>query len=110
MRRSGLGQATDEIRFSDVVLNTRTKKVARAGREIALTAREYAIFEYLIKNAGAVLSREQIQNGVWGYDYEGVSNMIDVYIRNLRKKLDEGFDKKLIHTVRFLGYVLREDA
>ncbi|MBQ3232360.1 MAG: response regulator transcription factor [Clostridia bacterium] len=110
MRRSGLGQATDEIRFSDVVLNTRTKKVVRAGREIALTAREYAIFEYLIKNAGAVLSREQIQNGVWGYDYEGVSNMIDVYIRNLRKKLDEGFDKKLIHTVRFLGYVLREDA
>ena len=109
-RLNGLGQATDEIRFSDVVLNTRTKKVVRAGREIALTAREYAIFEYLIKNAGAVLSREQIQNGVWGYDYEGVSNMIDVYIRNLRKKLDEGFDKKLIHTVRFLGYVLREDA
>ncbi|MBR3928267.1 MAG: response regulator transcription factor [Clostridia bacterium] len=110
MRRSGAPALTDEITVSDLTVNTRMKKAVRAGKEIPLTGREYAILEYLIKNAGAVLSREQIQNGVWGYDYEGVSNMIDVYIRNLRKKMDEDFDKKLIHTIRFLGYVLREEA
>ncbi len=110
IRRAGAGIKTDEISVSDLVVDTRMKKAVRAGKEIALTGREYAILEYLIKNAGAVLSREQIQSGVWGYDYEGVSNMIDVYIKNLRKKLDDGFDKKLIHTVRYLGYVLREEA
>lgn len=109
MRRSGINAGTDEITVSDLTVHTRRKKAVRAGKDISLTGREYAILEYLIKNAGAVLSREQIQNGVWGYDYEGVSNMIDVYIKNLRKKLDDGFDKKLIHTVRLLGYVLREE-
>ena len=109
IRRSGINAGADEITVSDLTFDTRMKKAVRAGKEIALTGREYAILEYLIKNAGAVLSREQIQNGVWGYDYEGVSNMIDVYIKNLRKKLDDGFDKKLIHTVRYLGYVLREE-
>ena len=108
-RRSHLSQVSDVISIADLSVNTRTKKAVRSGKEIPLTGREYAIFEYLIKNAGAVLSREQIQNGVWGYDYDGVSNMIDVYIKNLRKKLDEGFSQKLIHTVRYLGYVLRED-
>ncbi|MBQ1258069.1 MAG: response regulator transcription factor [Clostridia bacterium] len=110
MRRSGANAGTDKITVSDLTVDTRGKKAVRAGREIALTGREYAILEYMIRNAGAVLSREQIQNGVWGYDYEGVSNMIDVYIRNLRKKLDDGFEKKLIHTVRLMGYVLREEA
>lgn len=109
IRRSGINAVADEITVSDLTVDTRMKKAVRAGKEISLTGREYAILEYLIKNAGAVLSREQIQNGVWGYDYEGVSNMIDVYIKNLRKKLDDGFDKKLIHTVRYLGYVLREE-
>ena len=109
VRRASSLQISDEMGLSDLSINTRTKKVIRAGKEIALTGREYAILEFLFKNAGAVLSREQIQSGVWGYDYEGVSNMIDVYIKNLRKKLDDGFDKKLIHTVRLLGYVLREE-
>ncbi len=110
VRRSASLRISDEMALSDLSINTRTKKVTRAGKEISLTGREYAILEFLFKNAGAVLSREQIQSGVWGYDYEGVSNMIDVYIKNLRKKVDEGFDKKLIHTVRYLGYVLREEA
>lgn len=109
MRRVQGGQMKDELIVSDLTVNTRTKKVSRAGSEIALTGREYAILEYLIRNRGAVLSREQIQNSVWGYDYEGVSNMIDVYIKNLRKKIDEGHDKKLIHTIRLMGYSLRED-
>ena len=110
LRRAGTEKAvSDEITLSDLTVNLRKKTVCRAGKEIALTSREYAILEYLIRNAGAVLTREQIQSGVWGYEYEGVSNMIDVYIRNLRKKLDEGHEKKLIHTVRYTGYVLKEE-
>ena len=110
LRRSGAKKLlSDEVVISDLAVNLRNKTVHRAGNEIPLTSREYAILEYLVRNAGAVLSREQIQNGVWGYEYEGVSNMIDVYIRNLRKKLDEGYEKKLIHTVRYTGYVLKEE-
>ena len=110
LRRAGTEKAvSDEITLSDLTVNLRKKTVCRAGKEISLTSREYAILEYLIRNAGAVLTREQIQSGVWGYEYEGVSNMIDVYIRNLRKKLDEGHEKKLIHTVRYTGYVLKEE-
>ena len=110
LRRSGAKKSlSDEVVISDLAVNLRNKTVHRAGNEIPLTSREYAILEYLVRNAGAVLSREQIQNGVWGYEYEGVSNMIDVYIRNLRKKLDEGYEKKLIHTVRYTGYVLKEE-
>ena len=109
MRRASAGPLTDEITVGDLCVNTCTKTVVRAGRTIALTGREYAILEYLIRNRGAVLSREQILSGVWGYDYEGASNMIDVYIKNLRKKLDDGADKKLIHTVRLMGYSLREE-
>ena len=110
LRRAGTKKAvSDEITLSDLTVNLRKKNACRAGKEIALTSREYAILEYLIRNTGSVLTREQIQSGVWGYEYEGVSNMIDVYIRNLRKKLDEGHEKKLIHTVRYTGYVLKEE-
>ena len=82
--------------------------VTRGGEPIALTSREYALIEYLIRNKGRVLSRQQIEEHVWSYDYEGASNMVDVYIRNLRRKLDDGRAVKLIHTVRYAGYVLRE--
>ena len=82
--------------------------VTRGGESIALTSREYALIEYLIRNKGRVLSRQQIEEHVWSYDYEGASNMVDVYIRNLRRKLDDGRAVKLIHTVRYAGYVLRE--
>ena len=74
---------------------------------LELTSREYAILEYLIRNAGVVLSRDRILENVWSMDYEGASNMVDVYIRSLRKKVDDPFEKKLIHTVRGVGYVLR---
>ena len=91
--------------------STRTAaRCSAAAREITLTSREYALLEYLIRNKGSVLSRRQIEEHVWSYDYEGASNMVDVYIRNLRRKLDDGREKKLIHTVRGAGYVLREDA
>ena len=82
--------------------------VRRGGREIALSAKEYALLEYLLRNRGIVLSREKIENHIWNFEYEGGTNVVDVYIRYLRKKIDDGFEPKLIHTVRGSGYVLRE--
>ena len=81
----------------------------RSGKEIALSRREFTVLEYLIANKGIVLSREQIEAHVLDFSYEGSSNLIDVYIRYLRKKIDEDYPCKLIHTVRGRGYVLRED-
>jgi DNA-binding response OmpR family regulator len=95
---------------ADLALDSDRKTVSRGGNAIALSAKEFAILEVLALNKGAVLSREQINNHVWNYDYEGGSNIVDVYIRYLRKKIDDGFPVKLIHTVRGMGYVLREGA
>ena len=85
------------------------KQVTRGGKVIDLTAKEYALLEFMMRNKGMVLSREQIENNLWNYKYEGGSNVVNVYIGYLRKKIDEGFDKKLIHTVWGIGWVLRED-
>ena len=85
----------------------KSHQVARGGRAIELSGKEYAVLEYLMRNQGHVLSREQIEQHVWSFDYEGGSNMVDVYIRYLRRKIDEGFEQKLIHTVRGAGYVMR---
>ena len=98
------------LTLADLSMDTAAQKVTRAGKAIALTGREYALLEYLMRNQGAVLSRERIEQNIFNYDYEGASNMVDVYIRYLRKKIDEGFSPKLIHTVRGAGYVLREEA
>ena len=94
----------------DLTLDTAAHTVCRGGREIALSAKEYAILEYMLYNKGVVLSREKIEDHVWNFDYEGGTNVVDVYIRYLRKKLDDGWEKKLIHTVRGKGYVLREET
>jgi len=104
------GQSGNCFELADLTLDADRHTVARGGREIALTSREYALLEYMIRNKGHVLSRTQILEHVWSYDYEGASNMIDVYIRSLRKKIDDGRDVKLIHTVRYAGYVLREGS
>lgn len=93
--------------LEDLTLDASRHRAVRAGVELRLTSREYAILEYLIRNAGVVLSRDRILENVWSMDYEGASNMVDVYIRSLRKKVDDPFEKKLIHTVRGVGYVLR---
>lgn len=95
--------------IGDLTLNTNTKLVERGGKKIDLSAKEYAVLEYMLRNKGAVLSREKIENNVWNFDYEGGSNVVDVYIRYLRTKIDSGFDKPLIHTVRGLGYMLKEE-
>lgn len=95
---------------ADLVLDRDTKRVWRAEKEIKLSSKEFMVLEYLMRNQNIVLSRSQIEQNVWDFDFEGGSNVIDVYIRYLRKKIDEGFDQKLIQTVRGAGYVLREES
>lgn len=101
-------QTTNRFELADLVVDADRRIASRGGEEIALTSREYALLEYMIRNKGHVLSRSQIIEHVWSYDYEGASNMVDVYIRTLRRKMDEGRAVKLIHTVRYAGYVLKE--
>lgn len=102
-------QVSDIITVGDLQVDCAARTAARGGQGIPLSAKEFAVLEYLARNAGVVLSRERISHGVWNYDYEGGSNVVDVYIRYLRKKIDEGRDRRLIHTVRGVGYVLREE-
>ena len=92
----------------DLVICLDTRKVFRQGREITLSGKEFSLLHYMAQNKGIVLSREKLEQHVWNYDFSGASNVIDVYIRYLRKKIDDGYEKKLIHTVRGTGYVLRE--
>ncbi|MCD7761163.1 MAG: response regulator transcription factor [Clostridiales bacterium] len=109
IRRSG-GHVSNVFTLADLTVDCDARQVTRGGEVIQLSSREFAILEYLIRNAGKVLSRDKIGLHVWNYDYEGGSNIVDVYIRYLRKKLDEGRTPKLIHTVRGAGYVLRADG
>lgn len=110
MTRAAFGSASSVLSVGDLTLDSASRRVCRGGREIPLTAKEYALLEYLMYNKGKVLSRERIENHIWNFDYEGGTNVVDVYIRYLRKKIDDGQEKKLIHTVRGSGYVLREDT
>ena len=110
MTRTAFGVSDSLLSVGDLTMDTAAKIVKRGGKEIPLSAKEYALLEYLMHNTGIVLSREKIENHIWNFDYEGGTNVVDVYIRYLRKKIDEGYDKKLIHTVRGRGYVLREEA
>jgi DNA-binding response OmpR family regulator len=92
----------------DLTMDRDRHEVVRAGRAISLTAKEYALLEYLLLHRNKVHTRDELFNGVWGSDFLGDSNLIDVYIRYLRGKIDDGFDNKLIATVRGVGYTLRE--
>jgi len=92
----------------DLKVNCKSHEVERAGKTIELSSKEFALLQYMVRNKGKVLSRDQIEQHIWDYDYMGSSNMVDVYIRYLRKKIDEPFEKKLIQTVRGAGYVLKE--
>jgi len=96
------------IHYKDVVMDRDRHEVRRAGKEIALTAKEYALLEYLLLHRNKVHTRDELFNGVWGSDFLGDSNLIDVYIRYLRGKLEEGFDEKLITTVRGIGYTIKD--
>ena len=107
--RTAHGKSTNILTVGDLMLDSGTKSVTRGGRSIELSAKEYALLEYLMLNQGIVLSREKIENHIWNFDYEGGTNVVDVYISYLRKKIDEGQELRLIHTVRGRGYVLREE-
>ncbi|MDR1800255.1 MAG: response regulator transcription factor [Lachnospiraceae bacterium] len=94
---------------ADLTVDCDTRTATRGERMIPLSAKEFAVLEYLIRNKGEILSRERISTHIWSYDYVGESNIVDVYIRYLRKKIDEPFYPRLIQTVRGVGYVLRAD-
>ena len=100
---------TNQLKVADLILDRDTKVVTRAGKEISLSSKEFMVLECLMRNQNIVMTRQQIEQNAWNYDYEGGSNVIDVYIRYLRKKIDAGYEKKLIHTVRGTGYVMREE-
>lgn len=95
------------LAVDDLKMDTNSKTVKRGEETIDLSGKEYMLLEYMLQNKNIVLSREQIQERVWGYDFEGGSNIVDVYIRYLRRKIDYGRSRKLIQTVRGAGYVIR---
>jgi heavy metal response regulator len=97
-----------QLQLADLVLDPATRTVTRGGQPITLTNREFALLEYFLRNAGRVLSRAMIAEHVWDYDFDSGTNVIDVYVNYLRKKLDAGREPKLLHTVRGAGYVLKE--
>ena len=108
MTRKYTGNRSNVYTIADLRLDATAKTVTRAGKNIELTAKEFALLEYMLRNKGVVLSREMIENNLWNYDYEGGTNVVDVYVGYLRKKMDTGFDRKLIHTVWGTGWVLKE--
>lgn len=108
MLRKPASVNSNVYRAGDLEVHVDTCQVFRGGKEISLSGKEFSLLRYMIQNQGIILSREKLEQHIWNYDFSGGSNVIDVYIRYLRKKIDEGQEKKLIHTVRGVGYVLRE--
>lgn len=108
MTRKYTGNRSNVYTLADLTIDTASKSVTRAGKSIDLTAKEFSLLEYMMRNRGVVLSREMIEDNLWNYDYEGGTNIVDVYVGYLRKKMDTGFEKKLIHTVWGSGWILKE--
>ncbi len=106
--RRGSNDRGAEILFADLRLDPVAHKVWRAGEEIVLTTKEYALLEYFMRNPNRVLTRLMIAENVWDYSFDSFTNIIDVYVNYLRNKIDQKFDKKLIHTVRGAGYALKD--
>ena len=105
--RKPTAEKTTVLKVADLTLQLDTRRVFRGDQEIELSSKEYSLLRYMMQNAGLVLSRDKLEQHVWDYDFSGGSNVIDVYIRYLHKKIDDGHEQKLIHTVRGHGYVLR---
>jgi DNA-binding response OmpR family regulator len=101
--------ASSVLKAADLEVDTVRKRVSRGGQEISLTAKEYQLLEYLVRHHGSVLSPERLRDALYGFDDDPESNVLRVYIANLRRKVDRPFQKHLIHTLRGLGYVLREE-
>jgi heavy metal response regulator len=106
--RRGATAPSPRLALADLALDPATREVTRGGRRIDLTAREFALLEFFLRNPGRVLSRALIAQHVWGVSFDTFTNVIDVYVNYLRKKIDADFEPKLLHTVRGAGYVLKE--
>ena len=106
IRRAG-GRSGNIIRVGDILLDQDKREVKRGEKEIVLTAKEFDILEYLMLNQGKVLSRDKLSAHIWNYDYDGGSNVIDVYMHKLRKKIDEEFEEKKIVTLKGVGYMVK---
>ena len=109
MTRSAFGETGNTLTVGDLTMDIAAHTVTRGERSIDLSAKEYALLEYLMLNAGTVLSREKIEDHIWNFDYEGGTNVVDVYISYLRKKLEAPGEDRLIHTVRGTGYLMRAE-
>ncbi|MGH2452011.1 MAG: response regulator transcription factor [Candidatus Limnocylindria bacterium] len=109
LRREGVAR-DDLVEVGDLRIDPGAHEVTRDGEPIELTARQFQLLEFLARHAGRVVSKEQIYQAVWGWNYLGNPNVVEQHISNLRERIDEGRDRKLIHTVRGVGYVLREEA
>ena len=97
------------LEIADLSVDTVARVVKRSDNIIELSSKEYSILEYLMRNKGIVVSKEKIEENIWNYEYEGSSDVIKVYIHHLRKKIDDNYDKKLLHTIKNVGYVIKED-
>ena len=109
-KQSAQKQESGLLSCADLQVDVSRHRVTRNGKEIELTGREFSLLQYFIENKTIVLTRDQLLEKVWGYEYMGETNVVDVYVRYLRGKIDDGFEQKLLHTVRGVGYVLRDDA
>ncbi len=108
LRRGQAIEKAQPIQIHDLVIDPVTRKVTRAGKEIELTSKEYGLLEYMARNKNRILTRTMIAENVWDYQFDSLTNIIDVYINYLRKKIDKDHQKKLIHTVRGVGYMIKE--
>lgn len=106
-RRKGVVQETTELRLADLEMNLLTRTVTRRGKPIELTTREFGLLEYLLRNAGRVVSRSMLLEAVWDYNFDPQTNIIDQHVSRLRQKLDKDFDPPLLQTIRGMGYSLR---
>jgi heavy metal response regulator len=107
--RRGASEKSTMLKVADLHLDTVAHKAKRGERMIELTGKEYALLEYFMRNMNRVLTRTLISEHIWNYNFDTGTNVIDVYINHLRSKIDDGFDKKLLHTVRSVGYVLKDE-
>jgi len=108
IRRGQAIEKAQPIQIHDLVIDPVSRKVTRAGKEIELTSKEYSLLEYMARNKNRILTRTMIAENVWDYQFDSLTNIIDVYINYLRKKIDKDHQKKLIHTVRGVGYMIKE--
>ena len=97
------------LEIADLCVDTTTRQVKRGDNIIELSSKEYSVLEYLMRNKGIIVSKEKIEENIWNYEYEGSSDVIKVYIHHLRKKIDDNYEKKLLHTIKNVGYVIKED-